>query len=308
MFWSCFFADTEHMPEEAAKAHLFLIGHAWLRGARLPDDDGVLARLCRIGPRKWAAIKKVVLALWFKDEQGLWTQKRMLREFEFVKGKVDANRRNGTMGGRPKTAVSSRRAAEAPANFQSSQRMEMSGEKPFEINETAKPNGCPEITYPTPTPTPTVIGSSLRSDPKGSETSSDSPILPKMGVPQPELFDQPTEAMIEPPIDLKAVRAAKAAEAQRLIDEKAAEFYRAYPKHVDPRDAKKTFTKTVKSGVDPDHIIASAIRFSARHKRLGTDKQFIPAPAVWLNKGSYDNDDLTTTRRLITADELWTPA
>lgn len=145
----------------------------------------------------------------------------------------------------------------------------------------------PPIEKITPLPVP----------PECEKISHSSPSEPKL---EPDLF--------EAPIDLKTVRAAKAAEAQKLLDEKAEEFYRAYPKHVDPKDAKKAFVKTVRSGVAPEHIIASATRFAARHKRLGTDKQFIAAPAVWLNKGSYDNEDLTPTRRLITADELWSPA
>jgi uncharacterized protein YdaU (DUF1376 family) len=103
MFWSTFFADTEHLTEEAAKAHLFLLGHAWLRGAKLPDDDGMLARLCRIGPRKWASVKASVLTLWQRADDGSWTQKRMLREYDFVRRRVEANRKNGLSGGRPKS-------------------------------------------------------------------------------------------------------------------------------------------------------------------------------------------------------------
>jgi 5-methylcytosine-specific restriction endonuclease McrA len=74
MFWAEFFSDTEHLPEDAAKAYLFLLGHAWIRGARLPDDDLALARMSRVGPRKWTAIKSIVMGLWYKDELGFWTR------------------------------------------------------------------------------------------------------------------------------------------------------------------------------------------------------------------------------------------
>ena len=103
MFWADFFADTEHLSEDAAKAHLFLIGHAWIRGARLPDDDAVLARLSRLSPRRWAAIKSDVLLLWAKQEDGRLSQKRMAKEFENVRARVEKNRENGSKGGRPKT-------------------------------------------------------------------------------------------------------------------------------------------------------------------------------------------------------------
>ncbi len=72
----------------------------------------------------------------------------------------------------------------------------------------------------------------------------------------------------------------------------AKRFYEAYPKHVDPRAAETKFNSIVKSGVDPEHIIAAASRYAEAHRMAGTDKQMIPAPAVWLNKGGYDSEDL----------------
>lgn len=102
MFWSQFFADTEHLSEDAAKAHLFLIGHAWIRGARLPDNDAVLARLSRISPRRWAAIKSDVLSLWTKQEDGHLSQKRMAEEFKNTRARAEKNKQNGSKGGRPK--------------------------------------------------------------------------------------------------------------------------------------------------------------------------------------------------------------
>jgi len=77
----------------------------------------------------------------------------------------------------------------------------------------------------------------------------------------------------------------------------AKRFYEVYPKHVDPRDAEKKFISVVKSGVDPDRIIAAAERFAEAHRRAGTDKQMIPAPAVWLNRGGYDSEDLPMPSR-----------
>ena len=72
----------------------------------------------------------------------------------------------------------------------------------------------------------------------------------------------------------------------------AERFYQAYPKHVDPRDAEKAFAKAVAKGADPEWIITRAAVFAEAHRVAGTEKQFIPAPAVWLNKGGYDSEDL----------------
>jgi len=72
----------------------------------------------------------------------------------------------------------------------------------------------------------------------------------------------------------------------------AKQFYEVYPKHVDPRAAEKKFDAVVRAGADPEHIIAAARHFAEAHQVAGTDKQFIPAPAVWLNKGGYDSEDL----------------
>ena len=137
MFWAEFFADTEHLSEDAAKAHLFLIGHAWIRGARLPEKDDVLARLSRLSPRRWAAIKSDVLSLWERTEDGCLTQKRMAKEFEFVRVRAKKNQENGLKGGRP-----------------------LKGENINDFKETNNPNGFSGITQknpPTPTPTVSIV-------------------------------------------------------------------------------------------------------------------------------------------------------
>jgi hypothetical protein len=69
-------------------------------------------------------------------------------------------------------------------------------------------------------------------------------------------------------------------------------FYRAYPKHVGRKEAAKSHSVCVAAGVDPAQLVASAVRFAEAHLLAGTDKQFIPAPAVWLNQARYDDEDL----------------
>jgi uncharacterized protein YdaU (DUF1376 family) len=128
MFWAEFFADTEHMSDDAAHAYLFLIGHAWLRKAKLANDDRALARMARVSFKKWKAIKPEVLSLWVLDEAdgGWWSQKRLTKEWLFVSRRAEDNRKNGSLGG-------TRSAAKR------------------QINST-KPSKQP-VNHPTPTPT-----------------------------------------------------------------------------------------------------------------------------------------------------------
>jgi hypothetical protein len=82
----------------------------------------------------------------------------------------------------------------------------------------------------------------------------------------------------------------------REIEILADEFYGAYAKKVDPANATNAFRKAVKRGVDPHRIIAAAKRWAEAWRLAGTDKQYIPAPAVWLNRGGYDSEDLPRPR------------
>ena len=100
MFWAEFFADTERVSDDARKAYLMLLGHAWLMGAKVPDDDRVLARLAGVSGKKWSFLKDEVLSFWTKREDGYWGQKRLQREWDFCCQKREDNRKNGSLGGK----------------------------------------------------------------------------------------------------------------------------------------------------------------------------------------------------------------
>lgn len=76
------------------------------------------------------------------------------------------------------------------------------------------------------------------------------------------------------------------------------EFYAAYPKHVGRSDAERAFERVMRKGVSARHVVLAASRFASAHASAGTEKQFIPAPAVWLNKGRYDDEDLPQAARV----------
>src|SRR6188768_405615 len=82
-FWpEKFFADTAHIPGDAANAYLALIGHAWIRGGSLPDDDDALRLMARVEARRWGRIKHLILAFWHVGEDGRLHQKRIDQEWE----------------------------------------------------------------------------------------------------------------------------------------------------------------------------------------------------------------------------------
>ncbi len=87
----------------------------------------------------------------------------------------------------------------------------------------------------------------------------------------------------------------------RATAEDFAEFYAAYPKRVDRRDAERAYQKAIATrgpGVTVEQAVAVIL---AGAKRLAADPNlpdrkspewsFIKHPATWLNKGSWANDE-----------------
>jgi uncharacterized protein YdaU (DUF1376 family) len=100
-----FFADTAHMPGSAARCYLFLLGHAWLAGGKLPNNDLALARMARMHPVHWGRVKDHVLGFWELGNDGFLRNKRLSKELEYVRDKVERNRKNGALGGAAKHKV-----------------------------------------------------------------------------------------------------------------------------------------------------------------------------------------------------------
>lgn len=134
-FWTdAYIGDTAHLTNEEHGVYLRLLMFAWRSpGCCLPDDDKRLAIMVGMTDKKWRAVRPVIAAFWI-IENGVWTQKRLTKERDFVRGKSEKNR----------DAAKARWDA-----------------KPLENNEhgnanampTHMPNGC-QTDAPTPTPTP----------------------------------------------------------------------------------------------------------------------------------------------------------
>jgi hypothetical protein len=75
------------------------------------------------------------------------------------------------------------------------------------------------------------------------------------------------------------------------------QWYAIYPKKVDPKDALKSFQRVLKSGgATFEELTAGAERYAREVAAAGTEKRFIKAPAVWLNKGSWMNEPAGQSR------------
>lgn len=91
------------------------------------------------------------------------------------------------------------------------------------------------------------------------------------------------------PPTLEVVPAAEAAK-PRADRAEFEEFYQAYPKRENRKDALTRWQSALKKGVTPDRIMAGLARWQAKWTADGTERKFIPAPDVWLNKAKYDDE------------------
>lgn len=79
VYWRDFFAKTSHLTCEERGAYLQLIGHYWLRGGPLPDDDARLARMLGLTVRAWRKIRPAIQGF-FDLNGGFWHHKNLERE------------------------------------------------------------------------------------------------------------------------------------------------------------------------------------------------------------------------------------
>lgn len=77
-------------------------------------------------------------------------------------------------------------------------------------------------------------------------------------------------------------------------------IYAAYPKHVDPKDAKAAIAKAVKviakaKGLPiadaAEWLYGRVVAYAGSAYVRTKDRQYIPAPARWMNAGKYDDGD-----------------
>jgi hypothetical protein len=67
------------------------------------------------------------------------------------------------------------------------------------------------------------------------------------------------------------------------------QFWENYPRRIAKKDALKALDRIRKDGKLPFEVLLSATKQFAR-SMVGRDMKFVPYPATWLNRGSWDDD------------------
>lgn len=73
-----YLADTARLTTEQHGAYLLLLMDYW-RSGRLPDNDQVLAQICKLSPDAWSNAKAMLIPF-FSIEDGFWIHKRVEEE------------------------------------------------------------------------------------------------------------------------------------------------------------------------------------------------------------------------------------
>lgn len=101
LYWGDYFKDTGHLSTAEHGAYLLLIGHYWVSGKPLPDDDAKLAQITRQGQASWRKMR-ATLAEFFAIEDGRWRHGRVEEEIAKAFAFIGKQAANGSRGGRPK--------------------------------------------------------------------------------------------------------------------------------------------------------------------------------------------------------------
>lgn len=94
-----FLRDTQELNDAEGGAYIFILIALWgSKEGRLPNNQAVLRRIARCGPKKWASTWPALTA--YLEVSDDWiTHKRVSSERQRVAEKVAKNRSNGKKGG-----------------------------------------------------------------------------------------------------------------------------------------------------------------------------------------------------------------
>jgi uncharacterized protein YdaU (DUF1376 family) len=96
-----YLGDTAHLTTEQHGAYLLLMLAAWKRGGTIPNEATQLAAITRLPLARWKAHAPLLLAF-FEAEGDLLAQGRLVKEYGIAVAANDAQKANGSKGGRPK--------------------------------------------------------------------------------------------------------------------------------------------------------------------------------------------------------------
>src|SRR5262245_30403304 len=115
-------ADTTHLSPREFGCYVLLLIATWRNnGQPFPDNDKVLARICRMPTFEWKSQIRKSLEPFFNFADGYWRQKRLEKEWTKSASRRASAIANGRMGGR------------------------RSRPKPLEDNDPQNPAGSPRV-------------------------------------------------------------------------------------------------------------------------------------------------------------------
>jgi hypothetical protein len=122
-----------------------------------------------------------------------------------------------------------------------------------------------------------------------SVTPSDAPEPPAQ--PQEEPQEEPSLFAAPPRAERETPRAA----AQAPVPDGFDAFWAEYPRKAAKADARKAYAAAVKAGIDSEQLVTAAIKHREHWTAEGRQPGYVPYPATWLRKGSYE-DELQLSR------------
>lgn len=97
-----YLGDTQHLTTEQHGAYLLLLMAMWRTEGKLPNDAGKLARIARVGLRRWHVVAKEVMPF-FEIDGDFITQKRLVEERKKAVSISEKRSASGKLGGRAKS-------------------------------------------------------------------------------------------------------------------------------------------------------------------------------------------------------------
>jgi uncharacterized protein YdaU (DUF1376 family) len=104
---SDFLGETAHLNAEATGAVMLIRSVCWIsevRGESVPDDDTVLARICRMSPARFARKIRPAIQSCFDRTGGVWRHLGQSAKLEEIQARRAVSQTNGAKGGRPRNA------------------------------------------------------------------------------------------------------------------------------------------------------------------------------------------------------------
>lgn len=78
-------------------------------------------------------------------------------------------------------------------------------------------------------------------------------------------------------------------------DEEFDKFWNSCPRKVGKAGAKRKFTSIIRSGVDPQRVLAAMQQLRQAYERLPEDqRRYVKQPKAWLNQGCWEDEELPT--------------